>query len=451
MQTGDTDRTGTEWSEATKRTVAIAGVLIGVLVLYISRPVLPFIIVAAILAFLLNPIVVFFSSRLRMPHWLAVVLTYILLLIAMVLLPLILTPGVVDAVRDIDVDIVDLVDRATSGLQRFFESIRYLEFLNFRFDLSPVVNPALETLTGVVPEAMIPSAEQIYNSIPSALELATGFASTVVGTVLWAMLAFLFTLIYAIYISLDLPRFGSTFWELIPDPYRAEYAQLGNLILAVWSAFFRGQLLLALLIGVIVGLGNAALGVPAALVLGILAGLLEVFPNIGPVLAAIPAVLLALLQGSSVLSVSNVVFALIVVLFYFIVQQLENSIIVPRLIGQAVDLPPILVMAGVVVGASAGGILGAFMAAPIIATGRIMAQYAYNKILGGPPFLAKAKPPVVQVEAVPTAKISLPSTSSAASDDDPVMKYPVVPEGETPEGITEVGSAPASAESLEVD
>jgi predicted PurR-regulated permease PerM len=348
--------------------------------------VLPFILVAAILAFLLNPVVIFFRDKLRMPHWLAVILTYILLIVILLLVPLIATPAIVNAVTAIDIDIVDFLVKTSSSLQQSLQDIRYVEILRFQLDLSPVVDPALETLAGVVPQALIPSAQQIYNSIPSAVELATGVASTVVGTVLWAILAFVFTLIYAIYISLDFPQFGHTFWELVPDPYRAEYRRLWYEVRSVWAAFFRGQLILGLTVGMLVAIGDTALGVPGALVLGILAGLLEALPNIGPVLAAVPAVILALLQGSSVLSVSNVVFALIVVAFYFVVQQLENNIIVPRIIGQAVELPPIVVMAGVVVGASVGGILGAFMAVPVMATGRVVAQYAYNKLLGRPPF-----------------------------------------------------------------
>ncbi len=403
----------TEWSEATKRTVAIAIALIVVGVLYISRPVLPFIIVAAILAFLLNPVVCFFTLRLRMPRWLAVILTYLLLLVAMVLLPLILTPAIIDAVRDIDIDMVELLDKTTIWLRHSLESIRYVEVLKFRFDLSPVVNPALETLTGVMPGAMIPSPDQIFNSIPSALEMATGVASTVVGTVLWAILAFLFTLIYSIYLSLDLPQLGKAFAELVPAPYRAEYAHLWSLVRRVWGAFFRGQLILALIIGTTVGVGTAALGVPGALVLGILAGLLEALPNIGPILASIPAILLALLQGSSVLPVSNLVFALIVTLFYVIVQQLENNIIVPRLIGQALEIHPTLVMAGVVVGASVGGILGAFMAAPVIATGRVLFQYAYNKILGRPPFPLDIEPAISPGEEVPAVERPTPAIPSA--------------------------------------
>jgi predicted PurR-regulated permease PerM len=171
-------------------------------------------------------------------------------------------------------------------------------------------------------------------------------------------------------------------------------------------------------------------------VLGILAGLLEALPNIGPVLAAIPAVLLALLQGSSVLSVSNLVFALIVALFYFVVQQLENNIIVPRLIGQALDLPPILVMAGVVVGASVGGILGAFMAAPLIATLRIVAMYTYNKILGRPPFPLGVSPAIAQTEVAHVVSVTTPSTSSGVEDDRVVTEYSTIADAGEREGAT---------------
>jgi predicted PurR-regulated permease PerM len=435
MQDTDTGQVSPEWSSTTKRIVAISGILIGIFIIYISQSVLPFILVAAIVAFLLNPVVMFFNGKLRMPHWLAVMLTYFLLIVILLLVPLIATPAIINAATAIDIDIVDFLVRTSSSLQNSLQEIRYVEILRFQLDLSPVVDPALETLAGVVPQALIPSAQQIYNSIPSAVELATGVASTVVGTVLWALLAFLFTLIYAIYISLDFPQFGHTFWELVPYPYRAEYRQLWYQVRSVWAAFFRGQLILGLTVGVIVAIGDTALGVPGALVLGILAGLLEALPNIGPVLAAVPAVILALLQGSSVLSVSNLVFALIVVGFYFVVQQLENNIIVPRIIGQAVELPPIVVMAGVVVGASFGGILGAFMAVPVMATGRIVAQYAYNKLLDRPPFLHKMKLSAAEEQWDLTVPASPSSTSLARRREQALMDYSGDDEGEEPEEL----------------
>jgi predicted PurR-regulated permease PerM len=388
-------RMRTEWSETTKRTVAVAGVLIGALVLYISRSVIPYIILAAILAFLLSPVVGFFQKWLRMPRWLAVILAYILLLIAITLLPFIFVPAAIEAARDINIDVVAVLKGTIAWLRQSLASVQHVELLGFKVDLSPVVDPALKTLTGDLPQALIPSLGQIINTIPPVVNLASGLASTVVTTVLSTILAFLFTLVYSIFLSLDLPRFGDAFLELVPAPHRAEYAHLGKLIGRVWAAYFRGQVTLCLIIAVVTAIGNTALGLPGAPVLAVIAGLLEVLPNLGPVMAAIPAILIALLQGSSVLPVSNLVFALIVILFYIIVQQLENNIIVPRVIGQAVDVHPVLVMAGVIVGASVAGILGVFMAAPIIATGRVLAQYAYNKILGRPPFPAGTGPPIL--------------------------------------------------------
>ena len=151
MQDTDKVQPSTEWSDATKRMVAVAGVLLAIFILVISRSVLPFILVAAILAFLLDPVVIFFNSRLRMPYWLAVILTYFLLLIALLLLPLIATPAVINAVSSIEIDIVDLVRRTANWLQQTLESILFVEILEFKLYLSPVVDPALETLTGVVP------------------------------------------------------------------------------------------------------------------------------------------------------------------------------------------------------------------------------------------------------------------------------------------------------------
>jgi hypothetical protein len=114
--------------------------------------------------------------------------------------------------------------------------------------------------------------------------------------------------------------------------------------------------------------------------------LLEFIPNLGPLLAAIPAVLIALLQGSQTLDVSNLTFFIIVVIMYVLIQQLENNLIVPKVLGDALDYPPVLVMIGVLVGFSVAGILGALLAVPFMATGRELVAYAYSKVLMRDPF-----------------------------------------------------------------
>jgi predicted PurR-regulated permease PerM len=423
--------TKTAWSEATKRTVVIAGALVGVLILYISQSVIPYIVVAVVLAFLLNPIVDFFT-RLHVPRPLAVLLVYILFLIVVMLSPLIFVPAILDAVRSININLVDVFEKSTTWLRQTLESLRYVGLWKYQLDLSPLVDPAVGMLNGVVPNMVLPSPEQIFNSIPPVFELAKGVASTVVGTLVWTTFAFLFTLIYAIYVSIDLPKFGDAFMDFVPPPYRAEYAELAARVGHVWGAYFRGQLILCISTGIIIAVGDAFLGVPGALALGLLGALLTLLPNIGPILSAIPAVLVALLQGSSVLHVSNGIFALIVIGFYFVAQVIQNNIVVPRLMGQAVDVHPVVIMAGVIVGAGVGGLLGALMAVPIIATGRILAQYAYNKILDYPPFPKKV--------AEPSQPASTPAAEPAPPRPAPSLRPPAGDregEGQSKSGLPE--------------
>jgi hypothetical protein len=104
-------------------------------------------------------------------------------------------------------------------------------------------------------------------------------------------------------------------------------------------------------------------------------------------------VIVALLQGSTVLEVNNVVFALIIIAFYMLLQALENNIVVPRVLGGAVDLHPLVVLTGVFVGATVWGILGVLLAAPVIASAREITRYLYLKMLGEVPYPPEGEAP----------------------------------------------------------
>jgi predicted PurR-regulated permease PerM len=196
----------------------------------------------------------------------------------------------------------------------------------------------------------------------------------------------LFTFLASVYISLSAHTFIDGILRAAPERFRPELAVLIARIERTWKAFFRGELTLMLFIGVIVWLGLTILGIPGAPYLGIVAGLLEIVPNIGPVLATIPAVIVGLLHGSTYLQVSPLFMALLVILFYILVQQFENNLIVPKVLGKAVNLPALVVMTGVLVGAEVGGLLGVLLATPVIATMRDIVCYIHHKILGENPF-----------------------------------------------------------------
>ena len=108
-------------------------------------------------------------------------------------------------------------------------------------------------------------------------------------------------------------------------------------------------------------------------------------PSLGPLLAFIPAVAVALIFGSTHFAVSNITFALLVAIFYLLVQFLENQFVVPRVLGKAVDLHPLVVLIGALAAGSQFGVLGIFLAAPMIASGKEIFLYLYDKILETPP------------------------------------------------------------------
>ena len=148
---------------------------------------------------------------------------------------------------------------------------------------------------------------------------------------------------------------------------------------------------------------------------GILAGILEIVPNIGPVLAAIPAIILALFQGSMRFDLNYVWFAILVALTHFLIQQVENHYFVPRIIGGSVNLHPVVTIVGVLVGANLVGILGIFLAAPTIATIRVLARYVHNKVMDRDPFPDAPAPPVAAAEAQPRPAASRPASASRAA------------------------------------
>ena len=98
---------------------------------------------------------------------------------------------------------------------------------------------------------------------------------------------------------MDAPKFYRGFLKWWPVSQRYEIATLNKRIRNTWDAFFKGQLALMFIIGTSVWLGLTILGLPGAFALGVIAGLLEIIPSIGPILATIPAVIVALIQGSS--------------------------------------------------------------------------------------------------------------------------------------------------------
>ena len=381
----------TEWRLTTRYIVGVGLALFAVFVLYLSRSVIPLLIIGALIAFLVRPIISMLHYRLKVPWALAVLITYLLVTVLILLAPLVFVPPIVGAVNFLlDLDYQALIDSTLQWLENSLFSLKDFDYyvMGFAIDLDTVLDPILSALQNTGPVAMprLPSLSTILNSLGSIFAASYGVAVGVVGTLFSGIVSFVFMILSAVYFNLHAHKLYGWFLDTVPQTYCSEMVILLRKLRLVWEHFFKGQVLLMVIVGALVWLGGTAIGLPGAFALGIIAGLLEIIPNLGPTLAAIPAVIVALLQGSTYLGVNHFVFALIVIGMYILINALENNLIVPKVLGDAVDLHPLIIFVGVIVGATTWGILGALLAAPVIGSGKEIVNYLYRKTLAEDPF-----------------------------------------------------------------
>jgi predicted PurR-regulated permease PerM len=385
------------WREPTKYVVGVGLFCALVFVLYISRSVIPTIILGALLALVVHPIIGLLQRRLKLSKGLSIAITYLLIIALLVLIPLVVVPSLINAINDlINVDFQSLAQNIAQVLEEQAARVARIPVLSSV--LVPFLDSLAAALQGIgsveMPETV--SYQMTMGGIVDRLAQTLGTLSKVLGPIVSAVISLVFMLLVSFHLSLSGNRIFEAYPRLLPPAYAPEITALVERIGGVWTSFLRGQLALMVIVGVMVWLGNVLLGNRAPLLLGIISGTLEIIPNLGPALALIPGVGLALLFGSSHFTLPPLTFALIVLGFYLLVQVTENQLIVPYVLGGALDVPPLVVILGVMVGGTVAGILGVLLATPIIATGREVFSYLYNKIL---------EPP--EVETPPEEKPSL--------------------------------------------
>jgi predicted PurR-regulated permease PerM len=353
------------WSDTTKRWVALGLVLAGLAVLYRVRALLPPVILACLLAYLLSPVVDRLSHP-RISRNVATAITYVLLLLALVLAAYMLVPMVVQQISSINVDLQEI----SEGVVRIMSRYQTITILDYTIELSDVFTELEDSLIQLITGYASRSAEEM---LVLAFGIASGFASTFV----WLI----FILVVSFWLVKDANEIKASVGRAVPEGYAEEVERLWHEVSTVWDSFFRGLLLLSLTVGVVTGVSIWVVGVKNALLLGMLAAVLEVVPSFGPIVACIPAVAVAYFQGSAHLPIANGWFALLVLALYAVIQQVENNVLAPRILGDSVRLHPLVVMVGAIGGYAVAGIVGAFLAAPVIGTLKILGGYIFRKLM----------------------------------------------------------------------
>jgi predicted PurR-regulated permease PerM len=234
-------------------------------------------------------------------------------------------------------------------------------------------------------------AQSLANSFVGDLLNIVGAVTTWLTSTIGGVVGFLFTLLFALFISflilIDLQNTRRSFVHRIPDAYHREVAIIIRKIITVWNGFLRGQVTLALLIGVVTYLQLLVMGAPGALTLASFTAVISLIPTIGGFIALVPLFILPLLTGSTVMTqTSPLGFALLVILINMLITQFIWNVIAPIILGDVLNLPTPVIILGVFVGGAVGGILGAFLVAPAVSTIIIIVDYLVAKISARDPF-----------------------------------------------------------------
>jgi predicted PurR-regulated permease PerM len=182
------------------------------------------------------------------------------------------------------------------------------------------------------------------------------------------------------------PRMRDWLIDLSPPRYQNEMRELYRRISQVWMAYLRGQIVLMVIVGVVFTIAWWIIGIPGALALGVIAGFFTLVPDVGPFVAAVLAVGVALLEGSSWIPLSNFWVAGIVAVTYLVLINLKGLLLRPYVMGRSVHMNEGLVFIAIIIATILAGILGALLVVPVLATVVVAGEYVRRKVLGLPAF-----------------------------------------------------------------
>jgi len=350
-----------QWSLPFRYTVGILLSVLLVIFLWHIRSVLQPIIVAAFIAYLLNPPVSFLVQRARFSRTVAVNLVFFTTVVLSVALPATVMPVFFNEIKVIFNDLLDLFDELDLLLSR------------------PILIGGQRFYLDQMAEAVTRFRATVISPLPDAVLKI--IETTSLGA-LWALV-----ILVSAYLFLAK-------WHIIRDwllslfhpDYAEEAQELYQRVREVWLNYLRGTLLLMFIVFVIFTIAWIVIGLPGALVLGLLAGFLTIIPDVGPAIAALLAMAVALLEGSTWIPLSNGWIALIVLGVYLVLINVKNLLVRPFIMGRSVHMNEGLVLVVILLATVLWGILGALLIVPVLASLAIIGDYLRRRVLGLPPF-----------------------------------------------------------------
>ena len=327
-------------------------VALGILIiwfLYIERAILAPFILAAIFAYLFNPIVNFISNRIKLPRAVSIIIIYALIIAVVILGSISLTKRIFDESSELKQFANTLSKEAGHQIAALPEWAK------------PAINDTLYSL----------EKTKLFSS-PSDLSFFPKAFSKI--------LSFIIFLFSAFYFLKEGKMMRDKLLNFMPNEYKFEVEILLRKINAALGSYLRGQIFLVLLVSATLFIALSILGVKFALILAIFSGLAEIVPIIGPIVAASVAGIVAFIGGTSNFSLIPLQTAIAVVVIYAVVRQVQDYLVNPYVMGKITNLHPLIILFAVIAGEHIAGILGLILAVPIAGILRILLEFSIDKV-----------------------------------------------------------------------
>jgi predicted PurR-regulated permease PerM len=342
--------------------LAVLLVLLGALLWYI-RSLLQPLLAAGMIAYVLSPAAGFLMKRFRISRRFAASIVYVITVVAILLLIGTLLPVILEQIQSVRTDL----RAALAELQTLL--VVPLQFGAFRLDLRLLV-PALAVLLD-------------RGSIVAQPSQALRFLEMTSRGVAWTVVV----MVVVYYLMTEWDDLRRWIIGLAPPSEQSDLWRLYLKIREVWIQYLRGQFRLILILGILYSVGWEIIGLPGALALGFLAGLLNLIPELGPAAIGFLATLVAYLEGSNVLPwIPNIGFAALTLGVYLLINGLKSVWLQPRILGRSVLMHEGLVFIAIVGALILNGILGVLVVVPVLASAIIVGKYLRRRLLGLPPF-----------------------------------------------------------------
>lgn len=360
----------TQWDAPIRYIVLIFLLILVIAVLWYIREIFQPLITAGLIAYFLSPAVSFVVARFRFRRKPAANLVYFLSLALFIGLLVSAVPLLFSEFQSVTADLTIALNELETALQ------------------TPIVIGSLPFQFGT----LIPAIRETLSAmaIPDPQD-ALRILEVTSRNFLWLLVI----LVTAYYLMTDWDKLRKNIIALAPESEHDDLNHLYHDISAVWMGYLRGQIRLMFVLAIIYSVAWFAIGLPGALALGVLAGLLNLLPEIGPFTVAALATIIAFIEGSNYIPVSNFWFAIITLGVYLLLNNFKTIWLQPRILGHSVFLHEGVVFVAIIAAIVLQGVIGVLIIVPLLATFVVVGRYIRRRLLGMAPFDDEEPTPLV--------------------------------------------------------